>query len=374
VAREVPAILEAAVRHIGEVFGGHVLVLLPQAGGSLAPAGAATRSFVPSDRDLMLSEWVYLHRRAAGFGTETSPDAPALYLPLTASRGTIGVLALRPADVRTLESPAQARQLETFGSQVALALERAQLASEAQQAQIRVETESMRSALLSSVSHDLRTPLASITGTATTLLESETTLDPATRRGLLEMLCEEAGRLNRLVRNLLDMTRLESGSMQVRTEWHPLEEIVGVAAARVEPLLAGHAFTVDVAADVPLVPLDDVLIEQVLINLLENAAKHTPPGTAVQLRAFRGDGEVILEVADTGPGIPAGEESRIFAKFYRGPGASRGGAGLGLAICQGIVEAHGGRIWAENRPDKGAAFRFTLPLASEPPGIEAALE
>jgi two-component system sensor histidine kinase KdpD len=373
VAREVPAILGAAVRHIAEVFGGQVAVLLPQADGALRAAGGEGRSFPPGETERALGAWVYLHRRPAGLGTETSPDASALFLPLAASRGTIGVLAVRPTDRRTLDSPAQARQLESFGGQVALALERAQLAAEAQQAQLRVETESMRSSLLSSVSHDLRTPLATITGTASTLLEAETTLDGTTRRGLLETLCEEAGRLNALVRNLLDMTRLESGSMQVRKEWHPLEEIVGAAVARVEPLLAGHSLTVDVAPDLPLVPLDDILIEQVLINLLENAAKHTPTGTAVSLRAQASHGDLLVEVCDTGPGIPTGEESKIFAKFYRGTGASRGGAGLGLAICRGIVEAHGGRIWAENRADKGAAFRFTLPLAGTPPDVEPTL-
>jgi two-component system sensor histidine kinase KdpD len=162
--------------------------------------------------------------------------------------------------------------------------------------------------------------------------------------------------------------------VQIRKEWHPLEEIVGVAVARVEPLLSGHSLAVDVAADLPLVPLDDILIEQVLINLLENAAKHTPPGTAVHIRAAMADGGVLVEVVDTGPGIPPGEESKIFEKFYRGPGAAPRGAGLGLAICRGVVEAHGGRIWAENRPGKGAAFRFTLPLAGSPPDVEARLE
>jgi two-component system sensor histidine kinase KdpD len=366
-AREVPAILEAAVRHIGDIFGGRVLVLVPEPGGSLGAAGGGSAE----TQDLELGQWVYLHRRPAGLGTETSPEARALYLPLAASRGTLGVLAFRPSDIRAMQAPERVRQLETFSSQVALALERAQLAVEAQQAQLRVETESMRSSLLSSVSHDLRTPLATITGTATTLLQADTTLDAATRRGLLETLCDEAGRLNRLVRNLLDMTRLESGAVEVRKEWHPLEEIVGAAVARVEPLLHAHSLTVDIPDELPLVALDDILIQQALINLLENAAKHTPPGTAVHLTAEAGAAEVTVQVADTGPGIPAGEESRIFAKFYRGPAAPAGGAGLGLAICRGIVEAHGGRIWAENRPDKGAVLRFTLPLGATPPRMEA---
>ena len=370
VAREVPAIVEAAVRHIGGVFHGQVRVLLPDAGGSLRPAGEGGGRFVTEDTEGSLSQWVYLHRQPAGLGTETAADSPALYLPLAASRGTLGVLALRPDQRDGMRAPEQMRQLETFSSQVALALERAQLAAEAQQAQLRVETESMRSSLLSSVSHDLRTPLATITGTASALLEAETTLDPPTRRGLLETLCEEAGRLNRLVRNLLDMTRVESRSIQVRKEWHSLEEIVGAARARVDSLLRNHSLTVHLPDDLALVPLDNLLIQQVLINLLENAARHTPPGTAIHLTAAEGAGEVTVEVADTGTGIAAGEEALIFGKFYRGTGAAPGGAGLGLAICQGIIEAHGGRIWVESRVDKGAVFRFTLPLAGSPPEME----
>lgn len=376
IAREVPAVVEAAVRHIGGVFQGQVLVLLPDAGGSLRPTGEGRVPFLPEDTERSLSQWVYLHRRPAGLGTETSADASALYLPLAASRGTLGVLTLRPHPPHrhVLQVPEQVRQLETFSSQIALALERAQLAAEAQQAQLRVETESMRSALLSSVSHDLRTPLATITGTASALLEAETTLDASTRRGLLETLFEEAERLNRLVRNLLDMTRLESRSVQVRKEWHSLEEIAGAALARVESLLKTYPLTVHLPDDLALVPLDHLLIQQVLINLLENAARHTPPGTAIRLTAAEAAGEVTVEVADTGPGIPAGEEALIFGKFYRGTGAAPGGAGLGLAICRGIVEAHGGRIWVENRVDKGAVFRFTLPLAGSPPEMERGRE
>ncbi len=232
----------------------------------------------------------------------------------------------------------------------------------------------MRSSLLSSVSHDLRTPLATITGAATALLHAEVTLDAPTRRSLLETLAEEAGRLNRLVRNLLDMTRLESGSLHVRKEWHSLEEIAGAALGRVEPLLRAHTVSVHLPEDLPLVPLDGILIEQVLINLLENAAKHTPPGIAVRLTAEEREGAVIVAVTDTGPGIPPGEESRIFEKFCRGTAAGLGGAGLGLAICRGIVEAHGGRIWAENCNEKGAAFLFTLPLAGIPPRVDGRLD
>jgi len=369
-AREVSAILDAAARHIGEVFHGRVALLLPDTGGSLRPQTAGGNSYAPAGDELALCRWVYVQRRAAGLGTETSPEASAHYLPLTASRGTLGTLGFRPHDPRTMAAPEQIRQLETFGGQVALALERAQLAEEAQQAQVRVETESMRSSLLSSVSHDLRTPLASITGTASSLLEGDATFDPSTRRMLLETLCEEAERLSRLVRNLLDMTRLQSGALRVSKEWHPLEEVIGAALGRMERSLRGRPVVTRVPEDLPLVPIDDVLIEQVLINLLENAVKYTPPGSEIELSARVGDGGVTVAVADRGAGIPPADEPHLFEKFYRGRSRGSHGAGLGLAICRGIVEAHGGRIWAENRPGGGAIFQFTLPLTGRPPEME----
>lgn len=369
-AREVSAILDAAARHIGEVFHGQVALLLPDTDGSLQTQTAGGNSYVPAGDQLALCRWVYVQRRAAGLGTGTSPEASAYYLPLTASRGTLGVLGFRPHDPRTMAVPEQIRQLETFGSQVALALERAQLAAEAQQAQVRMETESMRSSLLSSVSHDLRTPLASITGTASSLLEGDATFDPSTRRMLLETLCEEAERLSRLVRNLLDMTRLQSGALRVSKQWHPLEEVIGAALGRTERLLRGRPVVTRVPEDLPLVPIDDVLIEQVLINLLENAAKYTPPGSEIELSARVGDDGVTVAVADRGTGIPPADAVHLFEKFYRGRSSASHGAGLGLAICRGIVEAHGGRIWAENRPGGGAIFQFTLPLTGRPPEME----
>jgi two-component system sensor histidine kinase KdpD len=369
-AREVPVILEAAARHIGEVFRGQVAVLLPDAGGALHSESAGGKGFTPDAQELDLSRWVYQHRQRAGLSTGTSPKASALYFPLTASRGPLGVMGLRPDNPRTLSAPEQLRQLETFGSQVALALERAHLATEAQQAQVRVEAESMRSSLLSSVSHDLRTPLASITGTASSLLEGDASLDASTRRVLLETLYEEAERLNRLVRNLLDMTRLQSGALRVSKQWHPLEEVIGAALGRLDKLLRGRTVATQIPADLPLVPIDDVLIEQVLINLLENAVKYTPPGSQVEVATCVGEGNVTVGVSDHGAGIPLGDETRIFEKFYRGRSSTSRGAGLGLAICRGIIEAHGGRIWAENRPEGGALFQFTIPLTGRPPDME----
>jgi two-component system sensor histidine kinase KdpD len=308
--------------------------------------------------ELAVSQWVHAHGQVAGQGTDTLPGASGLYLPLTGSRDTVGVLGLRPQDPRSLQAPEQLHQLEIFASQTALAIERARLAEDAERAQVRAETERLRNSLLSSVSHDLRTPLASITGAASTLLENDERLDAGTRRDLLETLHEEADRLNRLVQNLLEMTRLESGALQLHTEWHPVEEVVGAALGRFGKALARRAVTTRVPPDLPLVPMDDVLIEQVLINLLDNVLKYTPAESPIEVSA----------VADRGPGLPPGEERRIFEKFHRAEAAPTvRGAGLGLAICRGIVQAHGGRIWAENRPGGGVSVRFTLPLKDAPP-------
>jgi two-component system sensor histidine kinase KdpD len=366
--RGVQALLAVATRHITELFRARVAILLPDATGRLGGGDAASAEFPMDSSEAAVSQWVYEHGQIAGQGTDTLPGAAGLYLPLLGSRGTVGVLGLRPKDPRALQAPEQLHQIETFASQTALAIERARLAEETEQAQVRAETERLRNSLLSSVSHDLRTPLASITGAASTLLENGTRLDAATRHDLLEALHEEADRLNRLVQNLLEMTRLEAGALVPHTAWHSIEEVVGAALGRFGKSLAGRSVTTRIPAELPLVPMDDVLIEQVLINLIDNATKYTPPGTPIEVSAEETVGSVVVEVADRGPGLPAGEERLIFEKFYRGePTQAVRGAGLGLAICQGIIRAHRGRIWAENRPGGGVAIRFSLPLKDVPP-------
>jgi two-component system sensor histidine kinase KdpD len=216
------------------------------------------------------------------------------------------------------------------------------------------------------VSHDLRTPLATITGSATTLRESPD-MAPAARRDLVEAICEEAERLERLVSNLLDMTRLDSGAVEPKREWVPLDEVVGGALTRLERTLAGRRVTTTIPADVPLVALDPVLVQQLFVNLLENAAKYTPPGSEIEIRAGREGGTLVVEVADRGPGIPLGDEERVFERFHRGPHAGVRGVGLGLPIARAIAQAHGGRLVAASRPGGGAAFRLTLPIGAEPP-------
>jgi two-component system sensor histidine kinase KdpD len=260
--------------------------------------------------------------------------------------------------------------VDAFAAQMALAIERAMLAEETSKARREIETEQLRSSLLSSVSHDLRTPLAVITGSASALLQGGTSISEPTRQDLLKTVLEEAERLNRLIRNLLDMTRLESGAVKIKKEWLPLEELVGAAVDRVEARLTGRELHVELPRDLPLVPCDPMLIEQALINLLENAGKYsTGP---IDVSAAQRGTEVVVEVADRGPGIPPGEETRVFEKFHRAVReGSTEGVGLGLTICRAIVSAHGGRIWVQNRDGGGAAFRFALPIEGEQPRLPA---
>ncbi len=368
--RGVEPLLTTAVRHIAEVFRGEIVVLLPDPGGRLTlRGGSSSGALAVESAELAVARWVFDHGQPAGLGTATLPGASALYLPLGASRGPVGVLGIRPADPHALDAPEQLHQLETFANQTALAIERAHLADEAHSAEVRVETERLRSSLLSSVSHDLRTPLATITGAVSTILEQGPRLDERTRQELLESARDEAERLNRLVQNLLDMTRLESGAVQLRTEWHSVEEVVGAALNRFGTRFAGRRVTTRIPPDLPLVAMDDVLIEQVLVNLLDNVLKYTPPGSPIDIMATASDQAVTVEIADRGPGLPPGTEAKVFEKFYRVRPADGRGAGLGLAICQAIVRAHGGRIWAQNLPEGGVAFLFTLPITGAPPAV-----
>ncbi|MFI5183360.1 MAG: DUF4118 domain-containing protein [Vicinamibacteria bacterium] len=367
-------IAQASARHAADVLSTPAAVLLPRDDGRLVPMTAEGSAFTLEPRDEGVARWVLEHGRMAGLGTDTLPGAGALFLPMTGTQRPVAVLGVRPTGPQGF-SPDQVHILEALASQTAAALERARLADEAQQALVDVETERLRNALLSSVSHDLRTPLAAITGAASSLLDDGEGIDPEARRELTATIFEEADRLNRLVRNLLDMTRLQSGAVQVAREWHPLEEIVGSALNRLEPRLQGRPVVTHIADNLPLVALDGVLIEQVLVNLIENAVKYTPSGSPVEISAWRGDGEITVEVADQGAGVPPGEEERVFEKFHRIETRERpGGVGLGLTVCRGIVAAHGGRIWAENRPGGGAAFRFTLPLVGTPPSVVAEAE
>ncbi|MFI5371522.1 MAG: DUF4118 domain-containing protein [Candidatus Eisenbacteria bacterium] len=364
------ALLDAAVTRLGEVFEARVVVLTPDDHGRLAVAAGDQTLLGERDHELGVAQWAFDHEQPAGLGTETLPAAHALHLPVIGPTRPLGVLSLRPTDEGRLGDPDRQQLLRTFANQIAVALERARLAGEAERARVEVETERMRNALLSTVSHDLRTPLAAITGAASSLRD-DTGLDAGTRRELAETISDEAVRLNRLVGGLLDMTRLESGAVRVRKQWHSLEEVVGAALARVGPALDTRPLRLVLPEGPELVSIDDVLFGQVIVNLVENALKYTPADSPVELTATIEDKRLRFEVADRGPGLAPGEETRVFEKFYRGSHGERGGVGLGLTISRALVEAHGGRLSAANRPGGGAVFTVELPMEGHAPEIEA---
>ena len=264
-------------------------------------------------------------------------------------------------------------QLDLFAAQITPSIERARLESEAEDARVHAETERLRSALLSSVSHDLRTPLGAITGVSSALLEDELLLEAPEGRELLTTINEEANRLNRLVGNLLDMTRLEAGAVEPKKEWQPVEEVIGSLLTRWAPQLEHRSLAVDLDEGLPLIQIDGVLMEQALANILDNACRYTSATETIEVRASAAPDRVLISIGDRGPGLPSGDESRIFEKFYRGLEArsGRSGVGLGLAVARGIVEAHGGRIWAENRDGGGAFFHVELQVEQAPAGLGA---
>jgi two-component system sensor histidine kinase KdpD len=356
-----------------EVFGAEVVIFLPEDGRISFRRRTTDRLPIPMSEEA-IAQWVFDHGQSAGRGMDTLPGASALYVPLKVSQRVVGVMAVLDGTEKIAASPEQRYLLEIFASQTAAAMERAAAAAKAREAEVRIKTEQMRSSLLSAVSHDLRTPMASITGAATSLLSQGEHLDAATRQDLLESIADEAERLNCLVNNLLEMTRLESGSVEVRREWHPLEEIIGAALNRVERSFRGRPVETRLPADLPLVAVDDVLLEQVFINLLENAAKYTPAGSPIEIEARPERAEVVVEVMDRGPGFAEGEQTRVFEKFYRGKAEGVRGAGLGLAICQAIVAAHAGTIEAANREGGGAVMRLRIPIGGTPPAADPALE
>jgi two-component system, OmpR family, sensor histidine kinase KdpD len=362
-ARTAEEVARAASRHVADVLRGTAEVILPSTEGQV---GSGSLKGAPGDaREAAVAQWAFDHGRMAGLGTDTLPGAAALYLPLRGTQGTVGVLGVQPDAGLLPLAPEQIDLLESLGQQAASGLERVRLAGDAEQARVAVETERLRSTLLSSVSHDLRTPLAAITGAASTLL-GRAPLAPEVERDLKEAIRDEAERLNRLVTNLLDMTRLDSGQVNLHRDWESLEELVGTALARLDAPLRLRPVTVDLAPDLPPVPVDGVLVEQVFVNLLDNALKYTPAGTPIAIRGCIRDSAALLEVADEGPGLPPGAEEHVFEKFYRGGHEAQRGFGLGLPICKAIVTAHGGAIWAENQMPRGAVFRFTLPLGEAP--------
>ena len=359
-----------AARSIADVARAPVAVLLPGEGDALRAAAGGEADFASDEREREIARWAYVHGKPAGHGTDTLPAARATWVPLAAAGRARGVVGVGRRDDGSARAASDQQALDTLVAQTALALERVAMAEEARRAARTAHDERLRSTILSGVSHDLRTPLAAITGAADALLDPQAQVDEASRRALVEGIRSEGARLGRLVADLLDLSRIESGTA-VHRDPYPLEEVVASAMLRTRSLLSGRRVAVDLPQQVLLVALDPVLMEQVLVNLLENAAKYTPPGSPVDVRVAVQDRRVVVEVADRGPGIPAGEEERVFEKFHRLRPEGVPGTGLGLAVCRAVVEAHGGRITAGNRPGGGASFRLELPFD---PGEQAPAE
>ncbi len=369
--RSMQDLLDSAVARVAEVFECRAAALLPVEQDRVECA-AGDRTLVEGEgHERGVAQWVFDHGQPAGLGTPTLPGSRALHLPLIASGRVLGVLALEPVDGRRFRTPERQQLLRTFANQTAIAVERARLAEETERTRVEIESERTRSALLSSVSHDLRTPLAVIAGAASGLRDGSSALPEATRHELASTIFDESVRLNRLVGDLLDMTRIEAGAVRARKEWHSLEEVVGGVLVRLEPRFGDRRVSFSAPPDLPLVPLDDVLFGQALANVIENALHYTPAASPVEVTATLERDALVVEVADRGPGLPPGGEERVFEKFWRGDARdARPGSGLGLAIARGILLAHGGGIHAKARGGGGTVFRMELPLAGTPPTVE----
>jgi two-component system sensor histidine kinase KdpD len=362
-------LLWATAYQVAHMLGLHVVLLMPfknEGGGEdLAVRAGYPPEDTLEDSDLAAAKWALQHGSAAGRGADTLPGARRLFLPMRTARGIVAIIGLDSARDGALLTPDQKRLLDSLSDQTALAIERLHLAEEMDRARVATETEKLRAALLTSISHDLRTPLASILGSATSLRHYRAQLSDADQDELLGTIGEEAERLNHFIANLLDMTRLESGALAPNLDAIELGDVVGSVLRRSQKLALGHRVLLDIEPGLPLLRIDPVLFEQVLFNLIDNAAKYAPAGTTITLRARRESGTVRIMVMDEGPGLPDEDREKIFDKFYRvrAGDSQRAGTGLGLAIARGFMEAMGGTITAANRSDgPGAVFTLSLPV------------
>jgi two-component system, OmpR family, sensor histidine kinase KdpD len=361
VASDLNGILDAVVRNIEESLGAHLAVLLPE--GERLEVKRASSHLALGMKELAVADWAFRNRSLAGRGTSTLGSARLLYLPLQTTGEVLGILGVELPGESDYATPQSRMLLQAFATQTALAIDRVHLGKQAEQAQILQARESLERALLNSVSHDLRTPLVSITGALGALRDPASHLPEAARMELLAAAWEEAGRLNRFVGNLLDMTRLEAGALKIRRDLCDVQDLVGCALAALEPQIGFRQVEVKLPPELPEVRMDMVLMTQVLVNLVDNALKYAPGESGVEIVAAVGDDHLEIEVADRGPGVPSGDLGRIFDKFYRIPiPEGAGGTGLGLSICKGIVQAHGGSIRAENRGGGGLRVIVTLPV------------
>ena len=357
-------IAEIGARFMKSEFGAPAALMVPDLEDRLH--GAVHSEGQPEGMDVGVAQWAFDHDEAAGYGTNTLAAAPVLYVPLKAPMRMRGVLAIASAMPERLAGPEQRRLLDTCASLLAISLERIHYVDVAQTVTVQMESERLRNSLLAAISHDLRTPLSALVGMAESLTMMKLPAGSAELE-TAQRIREAAMRMNSLVSNMLDMARLQSGPVQLNRQWQPLEEVIGTSLKAMSSVLEQRPVKVTLADDLPLVDIDAVLFERVLCNLLENAAKYTPPGSPIDIRAEAAGDQVVITMDDTGPGLPKGKEAAIFDMFERGrKESSTPGVGLGLAICRAIVEAHGGRIRGETRPQGGARFTIELPRGVPP--------
>ena len=359
-AASLKEVADTTINHIAEVFGRDVIIFLPESGRLVTYA--STGNYQPDANELAVAAWAFEHDQPAGLGTETLPAAPLHCQPLKTSRGLVGILGIHPKDAKELLTLEQRQTIQTFANQAALAMERANLAEQARQAEILRVTEKLQSALLNSISHDLRTPLVSITGALSSLRDESVSLDAESQRSLVETAYGESERLNRLVGNLLNMTRLEAGAIHLNLEPCDIQDVVGAALEQIEEQLGSRSVKIKIPKDLPMISMDFSLMVQTIVNVLDNALKYSPKNKPIEVTATQKENEITIDIFDRGIGIPPDELERVFDKFYRVQRPENiSGTGLGLAICRGIVEVHGGRIRAFNRPGGGTQISITLP-------------
>lgn len=362
-------VLATGVDQIGRVFAAEVAILLPQ-GERLEGQPHRTSTLALDEKNFAVASWVFENGKVAGRHTGTLAQASAQFLPLQTPGRTVGVIGIRTRQDAALSFD-QEQLLETFVNQIALVIERELLDEAAEQSLMLRESERLYTALLNSISHELRTPIATIAGSAS-LLGAASGGDRRVQAELVRSIQGAADRLNRLVANLLDMSRLDAGRVQLKRDWCDVGEVIGVAAGRVEECLLRRPLNIEAPPDLPLVQMDFVLMEQVLVNLLDNACNYSPPDAPITIEAHMQGDKLRIAITDGGKGIPPGDLERIFDKFYRVPGTATGGTGLGLSICRGLVEAHGGALTAENAPGGGARFIISLPAGAPPPPVKEA--
>ena len=368
-AMQIDQVIKISRESIERTFRATAAILLPDHSGQIVvPTTGASPASVKAALpiEIGIAQWAFDRGRPAGFSTDTLPGTDVLYIPLRAPTRARGVLAVKAHNRRLLRIPEQRQLLDTFAALIAIAFERVHYVGVAQDALVSMESERLRNSLLAALSHDLRTPLTVLVGLAESLCLTKPDLSAA-QRETAEAITEEAHRMSALVSNLLDMARIESGGVKLNLEWQPLEEVVGTALEATRSILKQHHVDLRLPRDLPLVRFDALLIERVLVNLLENAAKYTPPGSTVIVSAEVLADHLSISVSDNGPGLPPGREEAVFEKFARGQRESATpGVGLGLAICRAIIDSHGGKITGFNRPGGGATVNFTLPLGSPP--------